>query len=552
MKRLVQGWSHLSIFTRWLLILFALNGVLLNALLTKLPWNPGYTAAFNALYFIKGNAAADSWSPMDNALDHIHKSPDTPIYKEMFFNKGTKFQYLPSSLLILEMAQKLSAIASNRIIWQSVISWFSVIAIGGLATVLLYFGAWYKKHSGSFPTSKSDVLACFVVIMLITLTYFLLTRHFILTQTWKFPGIASNSFIWLNVISWFSVMGIGGLSLVLLHCGARYTRDSGLDSSSIIDVVARLVVIMLIALTFYPLTTSFILGQIQTWLTLLGAASLLAWECGSKKTAGLFIGLACIVKPHWSAVLLWAFIRKQWGMATTCLITIVALVSLSIYSFGIHHYPDYMNMLSFLSRHGESYFSNQSVNGLVNRMLFIGNNLNWIGNSFPPFNPIVYTATVVSSVLLLGVALFWKWRNPTGSGTIELAIIILSLTIASPIAWVHHYAILLPIFAYIAPIVFYRRRARKGIITCLIIAFVLASNKLGIANLLAATPLNFLQSYLFFAGLLTLYILYQLSWKESGKVVNYTMKDYQNGKDKKYILLSIFSLIFVSFITYKV
>ena len=520
MKCLVQGWSHLSIFTRWLLILFALNGVLLNVLLIKIPWNPGYSAVFNALYFIEGNAAADSWSPMDNALDHIHKSPDTPIYKEMFFNKGTKFQYLPSSLLISEMARKLPAIASNGIIWQSVISWFSVIAIGGLATVLLYYGAWYNKNSGSFPTPKSDVLACFFVITLITLAYFFLTRHFILTQTWKFPGIASNSFIWLNVISWFSMLAIGGLSLMLLHCGTQYTKDPGLHPTSITDIAARYFVIMLIILTFYPLTTSFILGQIQTWLTLLGAASLLAWECGSKKTVGLFIGLACIVKPHWSGILLWAIMRRQWGMVTTCLITMIALISLSIYSFGIHHYLDYMNVLSFLSRHGESYFSNQSVNGLVNRMLFIGNNLNWIGNSFPPFNPIVYTATVVSSVLLLGMALFWKWGNPTGAGTIELAIILLSITIASPIAWVHHYAILLPIFAYIAPIVFYRRRARKGIITCLIIAFVLASNKLGIANLLAATPLNFLQSYLFFAGLLTLLILYQLSWKEADKVVN--------------------------------
>lgn len=30
------------------------------------------------------------------------------------------------------------------------------------------------------------------------------------------------------------------------------------------------------------------------------------------------------------------------------------------------------------------------------------------------------------------------------------------------------------------------------------------------------------------------------------------MKDYQNGEDKKYILLSIYSLIIVSFIIYNV
>ena len=45
---------------------------------------------------------------------------------------------------------------------------------------------------------------------------------------------------------------------------------------------------------------------------------------------------------------------------------------------------------------------NQSVNGLVNRMLFNGNNLEWDAWHFAPPNAIVQLATMLTSALLIG------------------------------------------------------------------------------------------------------------------------------------------------------
>jgi hypothetical protein len=80
----------------------------------------------------------------------------------------------------------------------------------------------------------------------------------------------------------------------------------------------------------------------------------------------------------------------------------------------------------------------------------------------------------------------------------------LSVTIASPIAWEHHYGILLPIFALLLA-----ASIGNGLrLLLLAVSYVLISNLFFTANLLAATALNFAQSYLFFAALIVLALLH--------------------------------------------
>ena len=88
---------------------------------------------------------------------------------------------------------------------------------------------------------------------------------------------------------------------------------------------------------------------------------------------------------------------------------------------------------------------------------------------------------------------------------IDFCLIALSGTMASPIAWEHHYGITLPIFAVLlaGSIGDHRRLA------WLAVAYVLVSTFLPITNFLAATPLNILQSSLLAGAMILLVLLHQ-------------------------------------------
>ena len=90
---------------------------------------------------------------------------------------------------------------------------------------------------------------------------------------------------------------------------------------------------------------------------------------------------------------------------------------------------------------------------------------------------------------------------------------IVSATIASPIAWTHHYAVLLPLFALVLPgllAIEHGAHARRALLVLLAASFLLIANTWRAVNQLAETPFNFLQSYVLFGGLVFLGILYRL------------------------------------------
>jgi len=79
-------------------------------------------------------------------------------------------------------------------------------------------------------------------------------------------------------------------------------------------------------------------------------------------------------------------------------------------------------------------------------------------------------------------------------------------TIASPIAWEHHYGVMLPLFAIGLARRLGQPSAREPdwLLIELVAAWALAANYLAFLNVFSATWLNILQSYLLFAGALLL------------------------------------------------
>lgn len=272
----------------------------------------------------------------------------------------------------------------------------------------------------------------------------------------------------------------------------------------------RAAVVIVLVLTFYPVVKAFTLGQIQVWINGLFALGLLAWLKGRKGASGVLIGIVSLIKPHYGLVLIWAVLRKEFRFAAASGITIAIGLVASAAVYGLANHVDYVHVVSFLSQRGEAYFPNQSVNGLLNRLMSIRDpqlyvTLDLPAGKFPPFTPWIYGATLVSSAVLLISALLPRRTSGDSDRTIDFSIMALTCTMASPIAWEHHYGITLPIYAVLlASCVGDRSR-----LAWLALSYVLVSTYLPVTNALAASSLNILQSALFAGAVVLLLLLYR-------------------------------------------
>jgi len=265
----------------------------------------------------------------------------------------------------------------------------------------------------------------------------------------------------------------------------------------------------LLTFLFYPLFKSYVLGQIQTILTLLTALSILSWLKGNKYVSGLLFGLVCLVKPQIALVLFWALVRKEWKLAISWILIVAVFLGVSVYFYGFYNNLEYLKVLSHLSHHGEAFYANQSVNGLMNRLLFNGSNLDWDGK-FPPYSSTVYYVTLLSSIVIMLTGILWNYRKKPTS-ILELCIIIITTTIASPIAWEHHYGIFLTILIAVLPFIVQYENYRFIILYFL--AYIFISQYLGFFKVFANSYLNLLQSYLFFGALTIFAMLLYISHK---------------------------------------
>ena len=264
------------------------------------------------------------------------------------------------------------------------------------------------------------------------------------------------------------------------------------------------------AFFFYPLTRGLSLGQAQTVLVLLIALGLLAYLRGRLGWAGVLFALCCLVKPQWAFIFIWAAARRQWRFVLPGLATGLVGVGAAVVVYGPRDFFAYLDVTRTLGSQGESYYANQSVNGLVNRFLFNGMNVQWDTTNIAPPNTTVAVATVVTTLVLLGTVLVWRVRQtPTA---VDLSLATLTMTVASPVAWEHHYGVVLPILAVILPVL--ARTAEAGVATVIAVgisALLVSQDLFEIVNPLASTRWNFVQSYMFFAGLALLVMLYRLS-----------------------------------------
>jgi len=300
----------------------------------------------------------------------------------------------------------------------------------------------------------------------------------------------------LMIVSWLAVWAV--VLLAVLIGRASVSRRG--DRLSWRAVVA----IALGAFFFMPITLAFSLGQAQIFLDVLFALLLLFWMKGRQRLSGVAMALLAMVKPQFGLLLLWTALRRRWSALFAGLVTLAAGAMASVAAFGLRNNLDYLRVLSGLSRKAQPHYANQSMFGLLNRAIFNGENLPYHPYVYPPFVPWVYYTTLATSAALILLALAYPWRERAGS-IADLGVMGVVCVIATPMAWEHHYGIMLGIFVWLWFAVFSRG---VGQAWWLAVAWILIADFLSPLNYFAPFPvLNVLQSYMYFGALLLIWLL---------------------------------------------
>jgi alpha-1,2-mannosyltransferase len=317
---------------------------------------------------------------------------------------------------------------------------------------------------------------------------------------------ADTIFVAMNVMTWLSVwVTIAFSFLIVVECLRR--RGVSLKTGQRVNLAALTVIT---GLSFYPIVKGYSLGQVQTTLTALFTIAAFTWLRKRETTSGLLIGIMCLLKPQYLLINVWFLLRKKWGaLAASAVVNIAGFVAACVV-FGWREQVDYLSVLSFMSKHGETYFANQSVNGLLHRLLFQGDNAIFQNHTFAPYSPFVYAATLLSSLLYVAAALYF--RKPSREGeTEEFLRIALVGTMASPIVWEHHYGVAFAVFAYLFGTV-----TKLSDLKWIAVAFTLLGTSWTPMSAFAAVPvLNALQSLSFLGAILLLGFLFRVEIREA-------------------------------------
>jgi hypothetical protein len=284
-------------------------------------------------------------------------------------------------------------------------------------------------------------------------------------------------------------------------------REYNATGLSLVEKVSVGFLLALLLFTFYPAVKAGTLGQIQVWLNALFAIAILCYITGHETLAGVLLGIMASIKPQYALFVLWGLIRGNRRLVIAMIVTgLIGLVA-GISEYGLATYIDYLRGLSFLSQHGESFYSNQSFNGLAGRFFSVRypevfNNLRWRGYYFPPYNFWIFSFTQVTSIALLVMALIKGKSQSRESKVADFCLMGLALTMASPIAWEHHYGILFPIFVCLWLILWFGKSTLKNrwVKVAFVVIYLMAANFIPVVSLLASTYFNVLQSYLFFTA----------------------------------------------------
>lgn len=291
----------------------------------------------------------------------------------------------------------------------------------------------------------------------------------------------------LTAVGLALTLAIPAVAAAILLQGGWARELAGRDRLLLIGGVAALCAV------YYPLVLANTLGQVQAWLNGLFALACWAFLRGRRGTAGALIGLMALVKPHGALLVLWAAARGHRRVAGAAFLVLLAGFGLSLYTYGLESHLAYLQVAALVAERGESMYANQSVNGLLNRLLLPPDQLGWSQTLLPPYHPGVAAGTRVALAAGLALALLWPLRTRAAGRWPDFALFSVVTLVVSPIGWEHYYPMLLPLYAmYVADADRLVARPRVRLVTA---SVVLTGVFIGPLARLDVRPWSLLQSY---------------------------------------------------------
>jgi alpha-1,2-mannosyltransferase len=268
------------------------------------------------------------------------------------------------------------------------------------------------------------------------------------------------------------------------------------------------------AFAFFPLLRAFEIGQIQIWIDAAVTSACLLFLLDRKLFAGVVVAGVAAIKPQLGLLLLWAIAWRQWMFVKGFVAVGLPIAAASIALYGWQNHFAYLEVLSFISHHGESFYANHSVNGILNRLLHNGPILTFDSNAFAPYHPVVYFGTLISAAALsLLPPVLGALARGRPANIFDFGLACVCFTMAAPVAWEHHYGILLPFFVVSLAAILrdIPTERRLALLILLSTAWFLVASRIPLLAVTADTPLNIVFAHIFFGAALLLWVMWRAS-----------------------------------------
>ena len=275
--------------------------------------------------------------------------------------------------------------------------------------------------------------------------YFLPPAALILVYPWHLITYYQAMFVWtsLSLAAWLGFIWLLSRSLKL--------------EKSVFPWI-----LLILASVYGPLTDTFNLGQLNTFILFFLTAAFFFYQQGKDIGAGIFLGLGAVLKISPLMLLILPLLQKRYRVIISCLLTVITLSLLAewlVFPGVNYHYLRYV--LDDVSKQGGDFLRDQSLLALLQQIRPIRSLVDLVNDHYfhlsPPKKAVFYSLLnyAIVGVGFLGVIrslIKTKLSEKLTAG--HYSLILLLAFMGTGLTWYHHYVLaLFPLGVVLAAII---------------------------------------------------------------------------------------------------
>jgi alpha-1,2-mannosyltransferase len=252
-----------------------------------------------------------------------------------------------------------------------------------------------------------------------------------------------------------------------------------------------------LAFLSFPVKFTLGMGQVNLLALLFLMVGFSVYKQNRWVLGGLFVGIAFLMKPILSFMILFFILNKAWRTISSLVVTLLLLFLISFILYGVENEIFYVSSVvpSLISgTEGREVYYNQGIMGFVSRLTEDGF--------------IRKYGSLIFNLLLVGVALYTIKRQKIDANT-QFALFLTLLPIVHSLSWQHYFVILLFPFILLTKKIFDEKR--YPLFALLLVSYLLISWNIKNPSHFLSFPGSFVLSHTFFGAVILLLLLYTLS-----------------------------------------